>query len=164
VKHVHLATAVCVRDGRVLLVASHYPNHPQPLWNLPGGRQQEGELLAETASRECFEETRYRARVRELAYVSESYDRSDGVHFVNAAFVVELEDEAAPFDRLAATRAQEEDHVVEVEWVPIDDVASRVVVAVVRDPLVAYLRGELPQRYAAFADAGITIRWPSGSG
>lgn len=162
-KHIHLATAVCVRDGRVLLVASHYPNHPQPLWNLPGGRQQEGELLAETAARECYEETGYRARVRELAYVSESYDRSDAVHFVNAAFCVDLEDEAAPLDELPAARLHADDHVVEVQWVPIDDVAARVVVAVVRDPLVAYLRGELPQRYAAFADAGITIRWPSGS-
>lgn len=158
-RHVHLATAVCVRDGRVLLVASHYPNHPQPLWNLPGGREQEGELLAETAVRECFEETGYRARVRELAYVSESYDRSDGVHFVNAAFVVDLLDEATV--RRAMAR---DDHVVEVEWVPIDGLASRVVVPVVRDPLLAYLRGKMPQRYAGFADAEITIRWPSGSG
>ena len=158
-KHVHLATALAIRDGRVLLVASHYPNHPQPLWNLPGGRQQEGELLAEAAVRECFEETGYRARVRELAYVSESYDRSDGVHFVNAAFVVHLLDEAT------AQRAMtSDDHVVEVAWVPIDSVASRVVVPVVRDPLLAYLRGEMPQRYAGFTDAGITIRWPSGSG
>lgn len=155
-RHVHLATAVCVRDGRVLLVASHYPNHPQPLWNLPGGREQEGELLAETAVRECFEETGYRARVRELAYVSESYDRSEGVHFVNAAFVVELPD-------AGTTPRRDDDHVIEVEWVPIEDVASRVVVPVVRNPLLAYLRGELPQRYAGFTDAGITIRWPSGS-
>jgi ADP-ribose pyrophosphatase YjhB (NUDIX family) len=163
VKHVHLATAVCVRDGCVLLVASHYPNYPQPLWNLPGGREQDGELLADTAVRECFEETGYRARVRELAYVSESYDRSDGVHFVNAAFVAELLDVEAPFDRLSVTRTQD-DHVVAVEWVPVGDVASRVVVPVVREPLLAYLRGEMPQRYAGFADAGITIRWPSGSG
>lgn len=159
-KHVHLATAVCVRERRVLLVASHYPNHPQPLWNLPGGREQEGELLAETAVRECFEETGYRARVGELAYVSESYDRSDGVHFVNAAFVVELLD-AEPMTKPASPS---DDHVVAVEWVAFGDVASRVVVPVVRDPLLAYLRGEMPQRYAGFADAGITIRWPSGSG
>lgn len=147
----------------MLLVASHYPNHPQPLWNLPGGRERPGELLAETAVRECFEETGYRARVRELAYVSESYDRSDGVHFVNAAFVVDLPDAQAPFDDVGVTGAREDDHVVDIEWVPIDDVASRVVVPVVRDPLLAYLRGAMPKRYAGFADAGITIRWPSGS-
>lgn len=156
-KHVHLATALCVRDGRVLLVASHYPNHPQPLWNLPGGRQQEGELLAETAVRECLEETGYRAQVRELAYVSESYDRTDGVHFVNAAFAVTLSEAKDPLE------GAREDHVVEVEWVAIDDLASRIVVPVVREPLLAYLRGEMRQRYAGFKDSGITIRWPSDS-
>jgi len=157
VKHVHLATALSVRDGHVLLVASHYPNHPQPLWNLPGGRQQEGELLAQTAVRECFEETGFRAQVRELAYVSESYDRADGVHFVSAAFAVTLDEaDAAPGEA-------REDHVVAVEWVAIDDLASRIVVPVVRDPLLTYLRGQMPQRYAGYADSGITIRWPSDS-
>ncbi|HZY97981.1 MAG TPA: NUDIX domain-containing protein [Candidatus Baltobacteraceae bacterium] len=154
-KHVHLATALCVREGRVLLVASRYPNHPQPLWNLPGGRQQSGELLAETAVRECLEETGYRAQIRELAYVSESYDRTEGVHFVNAAFSVTLQETDA--------RAKDDDHVVDIEWVAVGDVASRIVVPVVRDPLLAYLRGEMPQRYAGFEDSGITIRWPSDS-
>jgi ADP-ribose pyrophosphatase YjhB (NUDIX family) len=166
----------------VLLVASQYPNQSEPLWNLPGGREQEGELLAETAVRECFEETGYRVRICELAYVSESYDRSDGVHFVNAAFAVELLDSKPPFGdaqdvlvstkptegrestKLAVTQDRDDDHVVEVEWVPVADVASRVVVPVVRDPLLAYLCGEMAQRYTGFADAGITIRWPSGSG
>jgi len=164
VKHVHLATALCVRDGRVLLVASHYPNHPQPLWNLPGGRQQEGELLAQTAVRECLEETGYHAVVRELAYVSESYDRADGVHFIHAAFVVELTgDGDSSLQTSWAPRATGNDHVAGMEWVPIDAVASRIVVPVVRDPLLAFLRGELPQRYAGYDDAGITIRWPTGS-
>lgn len=157
-RHVHLATALCVRDGSVLLVASHYPNHPQPLWNLPGGRQHEGELLADTAVRECFEETGYRTAIRELAYVSESYDRSDGVHFVNAAFVAELLETGDPPELRSG-----DDHVVEVAWVPIDEIASRIVVPVVREPLLAYLRGHLPLRYAGFGDAGITIRWPTGS-
>lgn len=162
-KHVHLATALCIRDGSVLLVASHYPNHPEPLWNLPGGRQQEGELLRDTAVRECLEETGYRAKVRELAYVSESYDRTDGVHFVNAAFVVELAEAGSPLRAPHAIRDGGGDHVVDVAWVPIDEVASRIVVPVVREPLLAYLRSEMPQRYAGFDDAGITIRWPSGS-
>jgi ADP-ribose pyrophosphatase YjhB (NUDIX family) len=159
VKHVHLATALCVRNECVLLVASQYANHPQPLWNLPGGRQQEGELLPETAIRECFEETGYRATIRELAYVSESYDRSDGVHFVNAAFVVELDGA----DALPLRGAVPDDHVVGVAWVSLEEVASRIVIPVVREPLLAYLRERLPQRYAGFADAGVTIRWPSGS-
>ena len=55
------------------------------------------------------------------------------------------------------------DHVVAWEWVAIEDLAERIVVAVVREPLLAYLRGELPQRYAGFQEAGITIEWPPDS-
>ena len=83
---VHLATGLLEHEGRVLLVASRYPNQPEPLWNLPGGRQQPGELLAETAVREVLEETGLHVEARELAYVSESYDGD--VHFLNAIFVV----------------------------------------------------------------------------
>ena len=55
------------------------------------------------------------------------------------------------------------DHVVGVEWVPISELAERIVVGVVREPLLAYLGGALPQCYAGFHDAGVTIEWPAGS-
>ena len=96
---IHLATGIAIRDERLLLVASHYPNQPQPLWNLPGGRQQPGELLVETVVREFYEETQLRVHAGELAYVSESYDGDR--HFLNATFLVELDViEESPFDRL----------------------------------------------------------------
>ena len=43
------------------MVASRYPNHREPLWNLPGGASVPGELLSETVVREVFEETGLRA-------------------------------------------------------------------------------------------------------
>jgi ADP-ribose pyrophosphatase YjhB (NUDIX family) len=154
----HFATGIAIRDGRLLMVASRYPNHADPLWNLPGGRQQPRELLAETVVREVLEETGLRVQAGEVAYVSESYDGD--THFLNVAFVVRsIEGGHAEGDTAAANA----DHVVAVEWVPIDEVAARIVVAVVREPLLAYLRGELPQRYAGFGDAGITIEWPPDS-
>ncbi len=163
---IHLASGIAIRDGRLLLVASHYPNQPQPLWNLPGGRQQPGELLVETVVREFYEETQLRVHAGELAYVSESYDGER--HFLNATFLVEpilrqAQDapEAQSFDKLRMTP---EDHVVAAEWVPLSDVRERIVVAVVREPLLAYLQGVLERRYAGFHEAGITIEWPSGSG
>ncbi len=151
-----LATALVVRDDCVLLVASRYPNQPRPLWNLPGGRQQAGELLTETAERETFEETGMRVVAGSLAYVSESYDGPQ--HFINVTFHVTL----TPKDPQPAA-ASPSDHVVEVAWIPIAAIAQRVSVAVVREPLLDYLNGRLDSRYAGFHEAGITIEWPPDS-
>ena len=147
---IHLATALVQRGESVLLVASRYPNHSVPLWNLPGGRRQTGELLVQTALRELREETGLDGVVRELCYVSESYDRE--THFINFTFAVDAhgEPEVPHVDG---------DHVVEAAWVPRDAIADRIAVAVVREPLVAFLNGTLP-RYAGYAEAGITIEFP----
>jgi ADP-ribose pyrophosphatase YjhB (NUDIX family) len=149
-----LATGLAERGGRVLLVASQYANHALPLWNLPGGRQQPGELLPETAIREIREETGLRARIVELAYVSESYDGD--THYINTSFRVDVEGTL----RIPASG----DHVTDAAWVPLSQVAARIAVGVVREPLIAYLRGVMPQRYVGYEDAGVTIRWPKDSG
>jgi 8-oxo-dGTP diphosphatase len=156
---IHLATGIAVSDERLLMVASRYANQPHPLWNLPGGRQQPGELLVETVVREFYEETNLRVRAGELAYVSESYDGDR--HFLTATFLVEVVDRS-PFDRLRVTKG-EGDHVVAVEWVPLDAVSERIAVRVVREPLVAYLEDRNERRYAGYHDAGITIEWPADS-
>lgn len=149
---IHLATGILVRDERLLMVASRYANQLNPLWNLPGGRQQPGELLVETVVREFYEETHLRVRAGQLAYVSESYDGNQ--HFLSATFLVEVVEErtTAPGD-----------HVVAVEWVALDAVSERIAVRVVREPLVAYLEGRNERRYAGYHDAGITIEWPADS-
>jgi ADP-ribose pyrophosphatase YjhB (NUDIX family) len=192
---VHLATGLAVVEGRVLLVASRYANHAQPLWNLPGGRQQAGELLTETVEREVYEETGLRVRVGSLAYLGESYDGER--HYLSACFLIEVVSvssfvlrhapsgaaqddtdtgpsttalragvypERAQASRRAHDDKESNDHVVAWEWVAIEDLAERIVVGVVREPLLAYLRGELPQRYAGSHEAGITIEWPPDSG
>lgn len=147
---IHLATALVRRDGAVLLVASHYPSHDRALWNMPGGRQQPGELLTQTVLRELAEETGMSGSVRELCYVSESYD--GGMHFTNFTFAVDAQgDPGKP--------QIEGDHVVDAAWIAIDEIHERIAVAVVREPLLAFLRGE-SLRYAGYADAGITIVFP----
>jgi ADP-ribose pyrophosphatase YjhB (NUDIX family) len=151
----HLATGIAVREERLLMVASRYPNQPKPLWNLPGGRQRAGELLEETVVREFSEETGLDVTVRKLAYVSESYDNER--HFLNATFLVE-EIAGSP---LSVTLG--DDHVVAVEWVAFGDLRERIKVAVVREPLVAFLEGTLERRYAGYHEAGVTIEWPADS-
>lgn len=147
--HVHLATALVRRERRLLLVASRYPNHTDPLWNLPGGRQQPGELLADTALRELREETGLQGTVRELCYVSESYD--ERTHFINATFAVDARGDLRP-------GRVEGDHVEDAAWVPIEELPQRLAVRVVREPLLAFLARE--QRYAGYAEAGVTIEFP----
>ena len=96
----------------------------------------------------------------ELAYVSESYDGD--VHFLNATFHVTVRPSTA-LRGFAQDSTTGGDHVVGVEWVPLDELAQRIVVGVVREPLLAYLRGTFPQRYAGYHDAGVTIEWPADS-
>jgi ADP-ribose pyrophosphatase YjhB (NUDIX family) len=147
---IHLAHGILERNGCILLAASRYPNQPEALWNLPGGRQRSGELLDETLKREFCEETSLVASVRRLRYVSESYDGATGDHFVSMVFDVVADGEA----RLSGVDA----HVVDLAWVPRDELAARLTVAVVRQPLVEHFADEC-RRYFAFPEAGITIRF-----
>jgi ADP-ribose pyrophosphatase YjhB (NUDIX family) len=142
-----LAHGLAIRDGCVLLVASRYASHPQPLWNLPGGRVEPGELLAETVVRETREETGLHAHVRALAYVSESYDGE--LHAIASIFTMEARGDIAMPDA--------SDHVAAAEWVPFADLRSRLAVDVVRRPLLTHLSDGT--RYFATHEAGITIRW-----
>jgi ADP-ribose pyrophosphatase YjhB (NUDIX family) len=151
---VHLATGVLEREGRILMVASRYPNHALPLWNLPGGRQRAGELLEETLRREFHEETGLAIEVDRLLYVSESYDRQTDAHFLNVTFSVRAEGQPKA--------GLDDAHIVGIDWVPRGEVGARLIVAAVREPLLAYLREE-ERRYFGFSDAGITIEFADES-
>ncbi len=144
---IHLASGLAIQNGAVLLVASSYASHQRPLWNLPGGRQQHDELLSETVVREVHEETGLTACVLRLAYLSESYDGD--THFLSTIFEVETTGTiCAP---------QPNDHVVETQWCALEELPSRLEVAVVREPLLSYLHERT--QYFGVHDAGITIRW-----
>jgi 8-oxo-dGTP diphosphatase len=145
-----LVTGLLERDGALLLVASHYPNMVRPLWNLPGGRPAPGELLETALRREFREETSLEITVGGLRYVAESYDLVTNTHFLSVAFDVTSQD--------VASVTGDDAHVVDLAWVPRAQLASRIAVAVIREPLLAHLANP-EQRYFGFADAGITIEF-----
>jgi 8-oxo-dGTP diphosphatase len=64
---IQLCSGLLIRDGHVLLVRCMYPEQPQPLWVLPGGRQEAGETIEEAVTREFLEETSLRVRATCLA-------------------------------------------------------------------------------------------------
>lgn len=149
-RRVHLVTGILRRGASILMVASRYPNQDRPLWNLPGGRQEPGELLGDALRREFKEETGLEVALERVAYVSESYDPTASTHFINVTFIVRSEGEPAqPAGDL---------HAVACEWVPIAEVAQRLRVGVVREPLCAFLAGDA-RNYFGYADAGITIEF-----
>ncbi|GAC1402418.1 MAG: hypothetical protein NVSMB64_02230 [Candidatus Velthaea sp.] len=149
-RRIHLCTGILERDGCVLLVASRYPNHAQPLWNLPGGRQEPPETVAAAVAREFREETTLAVDVGGLAYVAESFDHATATQFTNFAFHVRGagEPHVPPGDA----------HAVACAWVPRGELAARLGVAVVREPLLAHL-GDERRRYFGFGDPGITIEF-----
>ena len=153
-RRIHLVTGILERDGALLLVASKYPNHARPLWNLPGGRPRFGELLRDALRREVREETTLEVSVGPLRYVAESYDRATETQFVNFAFTVAATGEA----RVGPGDA----HVVAIAWVPSAQLAQRLTVAVVREPLLRHL-ADPAERYFGFADAGISIEFADSS-
>ncbi|MGP6191795.1 MAG: NUDIX domain-containing protein [Vulcanimicrobiaceae bacterium] len=147
---VHLCTGLLERDGCVLLVASRYPNQPRPLWNLPGGRRREGELLDGALRREFLEETALEIEVGNLLYVSESHDRATGTHFLNVTFAVSAQGQPR--------EVHDDAHIVGIAWVPRDELASRINVPIVREPLLSALAGR-PRRYFGCDDSGISIEF-----
>jgi ADP-ribose pyrophosphatase YjhB (NUDIX family) len=142
------------RDGAVLLVGSRYPNLPEPLWHLPGGRPRDGETRRAAAERELAEETGLSGEAERLAYASESFDPARRVHVVSMTFVMR----AAGLARLPDADA----HVVDLAWVQPAELARKMSVAVVRDPLIAYLAGD-ERRYYEFTDARISIEFADGA-
>ena len=147
-QRIHLCTGLLERNGRILVVANRYPNQPQLLWNLPGGRQEPQETADRTVIREFAEETGLAVRPNGLAYVAESFDASTQTQFTAICFRVEGDGEPA--------LPPDDPHVRDWRWVDAAELPALLAVRVVREPLLAYLADRQP-RYFGFAEAGITI-------
>jgi len=155
-KRVHLCSGLLVRDGAVLLVRTRYPEVPEPVWTLPGGRLQTGETVAHAVVREFREETSLSTRADSLAYVSESIDAGRDTHIVNCTFFMsESGRRAEPAARDPA--------IVDVRFVPVDDAPRLLRADVLRVPVAAALAGEERPHYFWFRaeDVQVPFVWQS---
>jgi 8-oxo-dGTP diphosphatase len=106
--------AVVVEDEQLLLIRrGHGP--AAGFWSVPGGRVEQGELLAEAVVRELAEETGLEGVCGELVGWVERI--TDGYHFVILDFGVTLLDPTA--EPVAG------DDAAEAAWVPLHEVAER---------------------------------------
>jgi len=160
---IQLCTGLLRRGDDVLLVRCTYEGEPVPLWVLPGGRQEQGETIAQAVVREFREETSLTIRPDEVAYVSESIDERRGLHVVNCTFFVS-EADAHAIPRPADPK------VTDVRFVPTPRALDMLSADVLRIPVGAALStasGTAPrQRYFAFKADEVVVPFfgrPPGS-
>ena len=114
---------------------------PYPNWFLPGGRVEQGELLAEGLAREVHEEAGLELlKLGRLAYSTDAVDAVE--HSRSVSFVFEVDEWSG------TPHADDPDGVVsEVRWFRLDEALAhieRVPWHSMREPLIAYLRGTHP--------------------
>jgi ADP-ribose pyrophosphatase YjhB (NUDIX family) len=109
-------TAFVVKDGRLLLIR----RTDNDLWALPGGAQDFGEFIAETAVRETFEESGITVEITDIVGL-----------YTNPAHVVEYSDGEVRQQFSICFRAAyvsgeptTSDESSEVRWVPKDELTS----------------------------------------
>lgn len=154
-KHYSVSQGILVVDDKVLLVANDY-GRTQPVWSLPGGRLEPGELHEIALVREFKEETGLDVIAGDLAFVVEAKTERDYLHFLTCVFAVRL----APHVKLLANGEPEiscEDDVAvkQVKFVPFAEVPEYIERPSLGEPLINYLYYgslKLPRRYWSYPE------------
>ncbi len=127
-----MASGIVQADGRLLLVRNNW--QIGLIWSLPGGRVEPGEAMQDACVREVEEETGYRVRAGDLAYVIDAFNQELGLQFIYHVY---------PCTVIGGELRQPhgDEHALEARWVPTAEVGRYMTWTTYRDPLLEYLRG-----------------------
>ena len=131
-----IAAAIVRRDGELLMVLQGAPGE-EPVWSLPGGRAEPGELITEAVAREVLEETGIRVLdPGGIAFVAQVDDRAHGWFATVFTWdVATWEGQLSPDDS--------DRFVHDVAFVPLADAVRHLEAITWHELTARYLRGEL---------------------
>lgn len=137
-----VVAALIRKEGRILLVGQRGPDDPHDVWAIPGGVVEDGELLKEALIREVREETGLELiDIGCLAYATQLDD--PGVSAQSFAFIFEVEVWTG-----TVVVDDPDGKVFAAEFFEVQDAISRLETVPwehMRDPILAYLKGEAPR-------------------
>jgi 8-oxo-dGTP pyrophosphatase MutT (NUDIX family) len=102
---------VIERAGKVLVIRD--PRMEREIWEIPGGRLNEGEEPKSGLARELFEELGINCQVHEVIYMSQFLQGSEGKNALMIAYRVTVEDNAE--------FVLQSGEVSEIRWVTKDE-------------------------------------------
>jgi 8-oxo-dGTP diphosphatase len=126
-----IVSGVIISDNKILLVQNKDENGYY-LWSLPGGVVEDGESLEDALFREIYEEVGLKVKEKQLIYIHESFIPEYSAQSLVTVFQVTVYDgNPIPHDPDA--------EIVQVKWVPINDVQNYITHSAVVGPLKRWL-------------------------
>jgi 8-oxo-dGTP diphosphatase len=134
----HVAVGILRQGESIVLIQQEFATRP-PLWLLPGGMVEPGELFHEALTREIAEETGATVvKLGRLAYAMQIYHPERREQTI--AHVFEIDQWSGELKS-----ADPDNEVLQVALIPLTEapeLLSEIHWTAVREPLLAYLRGE----------------------
>lgn len=131
------AAAIIVENGRILL--EKHGKDGREYWVLPGGGVDPGETLSDGLRRELLEEIGIETETGALAFACEAIAPDGSRHIVQLAFLASIVEGTPRVTGL-------DQRVVDVAWIPVEEVAGLEMYPAIQDHLAAVLQVGIPHR------------------